>query len=630
MSLKHRVLPVLALAAAALPAGAQQFLYDATALPAQNIWTDGVEIADVDGDGDNDILFANGSTYSSGGAQPQHLFLNDGAGNFSAAHANLAVANFNAKMVIAEDFDSDGDLDLMYAPEGAYPATTQVPRMLVNQGGAQAGVEGTFVNESATRIPNITMASFCVAAGDVDDDGDLDVVFTDGGTFNGVASQARLYLNDGNGFFSDATASRMPVDTYNAQDAILLDYDGDFDIDIALSGKGAVGKRGRLYLNDGTGTFTVSNALNNLGTSATYEIDWGDLDGDGDFDGAVQSITGTSEGWASNTGPNTAPVNTTFPAPNGGDDNEMGLMDYDADGDLDVFVASLASTDKIYRNDGGVFVNQNAAIQAFFDSTLDLGFGDLDGDDDYDVVTGQGESGNFTNRVFVNTTGTPDVTAPTIIDVEQPVGWSVGETVFHVLAQDAISDDGDINASATFSYTTNVGSGGGAATHMGHGLFRAAVPTTAGMHSIDVQFDVTDSAGNVAVANTDLAEAGRWTYVGNGTNGFDAMPQLLMTGPQTSGSLTTLSLTHAKPGAVLVFWLAFAPSPTPLWNGTAYAFPFNTQIITSANGNGAFTASVNWPAGIPTGTQATWQFLCEDNTVIWGGTLSNAVESTSP
>src|SRR5262245_65873516 len=190
---------LLPLGAASL--AAQQFTYDATALPAQNIWTDGVEIADIEGDGDNDILFANGSSYGAGGAQAQHLFLNNGLGTFVAAHAQLNVANFNAKMVIAEDFDNDGDLDLMYAPEGAFPATTQVPRMLINDG------TGNFTDQSATRIPAITMASFCVCAGDVDDDGDLDVVFTDGATFGGMASQARLYLNNGSGFFTDATAA---------------------------------------------------------------------------------------------------------------------------------------------------------------------------------------------------------------------------------------------------------------------------------------------------------------------------------------------------------------------------------------------------------------------------------------
>jgi hypothetical protein len=40
---------------------AQQFVYNPAALPAQNVWTDGVVLVDVDGDGDRDIAFANGS-----------------------------------------------------------------------------------------------------------------------------------------------------------------------------------------------------------------------------------------------------------------------------------------------------------------------------------------------------------------------------------------------------------------------------------------------------------------------------------------------------------------------------------------------------------------------------------------
>src|SRR6185503_20423634 len=68
---------------------AQQFTYDAAALPAQNLWTDGVALVDVDGDTDLDILFANGGVYGGTGSQgalAQHLFLNDGTGHFTAAH----------------------------------------------------------------------------------------------------------------------------------------------------------------------------------------------------------------------------------------------------------------------------------------------------------------------------------------------------------------------------------------------------------------------------------------------------------------------------------------------------------------------------------------------------------------
>jgi hypothetical protein len=609
----------------------QQFTRDASALPAQNVWTDGVLVADVDGDGDMDILFANGSSYGGGGAQPQHYFKNNGSGVFSPSHDLLNVSNFNAKMVIAEDFDNDGDLDLMYAPEGPYPSTTQVPRMLVNQGGLQGGTEGAFVNDSAARLPNLTMASFCVAAGDIDDDGDLDVVFTNGATFSGQASQARLYLNDGNGFFTDATSSNLPTDLYNAQDVTLFDYDGDLDVDIALAGKGGSGKRARLYLNDG-GVFTISNAMNGLGSGATYEIDWGDLDGDGDFDAAVQSIAGQSEGWGRNDGPITALPENTFPTPNGGDDNEMGCMDYDSDGDLDVFVGSLGATEKMYRNDGGgTFVNQQGQIESQGDATLDMGFGDLDGDGDIDFVTGQGESGNFTNKVYDNG-GTADVTDPTIFGKDDPKNWGIYETVFHVQAQDALSDDGHTNMTAAYSYTTNVGSGSGTATRMGGGLFRAAVPTAIGQDSIDLDFTVTDWAGNSSVSSASVVEGGVWTNLGGGTVGLNGMPELHMSGPLLAGGGSTLDLAikKAPAGSLMLFWASLSPVATPLWGGTIHVFPADVKVILFADGDGEFNVSIPWAAGVPSATVSSWQVLVQDGSTIFGATLSNAVGSLTP
>ena len=103
--MSNRILmSALALLGATMPLTAQQFTLARGALPAQSIWTDGVEVADVDGDGDMDILFANGSGYGSGGALAQHFYRNNGSGSFTEAHGALNVANFNAKMVIAEDF----------------------------------------------------------------------------------------------------------------------------------------------------------------------------------------------------------------------------------------------------------------------------------------------------------------------------------------------------------------------------------------------------------------------------------------------------------------------------------------------------------------------------------------------
>src|SRR5262245_49340902 len=68
----------LALAPALL---AQQFTYNAAAIPVgPNIWADGVAIADLNGDGSNDLVFADGGNYASGSAVVQRMYSNNGAG----------------------------------------------------------------------------------------------------------------------------------------------------------------------------------------------------------------------------------------------------------------------------------------------------------------------------------------------------------------------------------------------------------------------------------------------------------------------------------------------------------------------------------------------------------------------
>lgn len=620
--MKAPLLTAIAVSVLASSAGAQQFVMS-TPFAGSAVWTDGVAFADVDGDGDTDVLFANGSGYGSGGAQPQHLFLNNGNATFVAAHGNLNVANFNAKMVIAEDFDNDGDLDLMYAPEGPFPATTQRARMLINNG------SGVFSDQSLTRLPNLTMASFCVCAGDVDDDGDLDVVFTNGATFGGVATQARLFENDGNGFFTDATAARMPVDTYNAQDVTLFDWDGDADIDIALSGKGASGKRGRLYLNDGTGVFTVSNVLNNLGTGATYEIDWGDLNGDGNLDGLVQSITGQSEGWARNNV--TSVTNLTFPSPNGNDDNEMAGMDYDNDGDVDVFVGSLAGTEKVYRNNGnGTFTSATASvIQAQSDATLDLGFADLDGDGDYDMVTGQGEGGNFTNRMYTNG-GSADTLPPVLVNAHTPSAIGASGTVFHVHIRDSIADDGKIYATTSLAYVIDGSTNGTVpGVHMGGGLFRAVVPSNGSTFSISATWSATDSVGNgTSYPPTVIGGINPWTDLGNALAGTNGLPVLVGTGPLTAGSNGSLSLSNALPSSLSVLFIGLTNGSAPLLGGILVPVPPVTALYLNSNPGGGLSFPFVWPVIAP-GTKIYLQYVIQDPGAIFGAAISNAVEANA-
>ncbi len=617
----------LALAALAPIAASQlQFSYNSAALPAQAVWTDGVEIADIDGDGDNDILFANGSAYGgtgAAGAQPQHLFLNNGAGSFTAAHGQLNVANFNAKLVVADDLDGDGDLDLVYASG----STGSPARMLRNNGA------GVFTDVTATNMPNVALRSFSIATGDVDNDGDLDLAVSDGGTFGGIAAQARLYRNNGAGVFTDVTGAQMPVDLYNCQDITFLDYDMDGDVDMALSGKGAAAKRGRLYLNDGAGNFSIDNAMNELGTGNTYETDYADFDGDGDFDSAVQSISGTSEGWGRNDGVGVLQPETTFPAPNGNDDNEMVCMDYNNNGLLDVFVASLATTEKAYRLfPGAVFSNVNSIIQAQSDSSLDMGFGDLDGDGDYDMVTAQGESGNFTNKVYFNA-GPADTLAPTLMQSYVPGAISNPTTIVKAQIADAIADDGHIGCTMSFTYTLLPSGGGSAnATHMGNGLFRMAIPTPPGTTQVTLNCSATDGVGNTGnYGPIVIGGAGSpWTDLGSALAGVSGNPSLVGTGPLTTGSAGTLSLTNGAPSALSILFISLSSTPAPFKCGTLVPVPILTQLSLFTNGAGAIPLGwAAWPAGL-SGASLYFQYGIADGAAVCGVALSNALRANVP
>jgi hypothetical protein len=385
------------LSAAALPQAlwidATEALLDSTAE-----WTNKVELADIDGDGRLDLLFANGGDYSEAGTPvANRVFLNAGPDQRFVERTEEVFGSRPdlARVIKARDFDGDGRADIFVG------TTYQTQSRLF-----MADAAGNFIERTATHLPTMPLSVGDAEPGDVDGDGDLDLVVADWGPGDNMSNdggRTRLWLNDGAGRFTDATESRMPeLRVRFSWDLELVDVDNDFDLDILVSCKRCGGSA--LFRNDGAGTFEhdrrgLPQYTNN------YEFEAMDLDGDGFLDlvtindGEIVGGNGGSrrEHVFQNNGEGRFRDVTDAWWPDeeniGEDDNMVAFLDYDSDGDADFVIGSLSGPDRLLINDGAGHLRSADAVFAGADTpgTLGLALGDLDGDGRLDVVQAQGE-----------------------------------------------------------------------------------------------------------------------------------------------------------------------------------------------------------------------------------------------
>jgi len=438
----------LVLVALASTASAQQFQYQAGMIPGTARWSEGVEAADVDNDGDLDLFFADGEGYSSAGVQRQNVLeinkkIETGILSFAdESVARLGAHTSNAKGVTTGDINGDGWIDALYS--NAF--NTAPASLYVNQG---AGNPGFFTFDGVARGFTTNVSAGGAMFADVDNDGDLDVVMNNNYIGSG-SGKPRLYKNDGAGFFTLDAAGFAAAPSKNSQmDVQMVDLDGDWTIDFFGDNRGSnTNGTHFLMLNDGTGVFSDNSTLLPATSTNCYEAEVGDLDGDNDIDMFFVSLSGFSEGAMKN---NLVPTNAlTFTAQSalgGEDDNEIALVDYDVDGDYDVIVGSLAAHEKLYRNDGNFsFVDQSAQITAISDSTLDCTVADLDNDGRYDLITAQGESNSaqWVNKVYLNVTGPVDNRPPVVTALNSPAAISHNDAnaIVQAKVRDQVLDDG--------------------------------------------------------------------------------------------------------------------------------------------------------------------------------------------
>src|SRR5262245_44285667 len=205
-----------------------------------------IALGDVDGDGGLDALA--GDQSGPPGAQ-NRLFLNDGSGMFSDATPQLPSILSQTWSIALGDVDGDGDLDGLVGNAGQ-------SALLRNEG------SGVFT-DATTQLPALWALTIAVGLGDVDGDGDLDAFLGNSAYLTGA--QNRLYLNDGSGVLADAT-SQLPAVLDSTQCVALGDLDGDGDLDIF------VGNGDRLLRNDGSGAFVDASAQLPVQPNSTMDV----------------------------------------------------------------------------------------------------------------------------------------------------------------------------------------------------------------------------------------------------------------------------------------------------------------------------------------------------------------------
>lgn len=220
-------------------------------------------IIDLDGDGKADWLRGLG-----GGV---FLDKGNGLGGFEPERFVVEVPRSRAEVLcLPADIDGDGRIDLL-AEWGHYEAPAGNSRVCRNRG------DGTF--EVRSLEPDVSIKG----AGDVDQDGDLDLIVIEQKSFPPV-----IYLNDGKGGFTKNARAVRGVSGAPAYAswglAVLVDLDNDGRGDLVMNGKHFL----KILRGLGGGEFESVNEVWGIADYAACSVDdglcFGDVDGDGDLD----------------------------------------------------------------------------------------------------------------------------------------------------------------------------------------------------------------------------------------------------------------------------------------------------------------------------------------------------------
>ena len=270
----------------------------------------GVTVGDYDNDGDPDLYLNNHG--------PNVLYKNNGDGTFTNVTAEAGVANGNVVGAGAAflDIEADGDLDLYVANYLEFDYDTHVERMV-------GGIPSYPSPRDFTAVPDT------------------------------------LFRNNGNGTFSDISReSGVAAHAGTGMGMVCADYDKDGDTDIFVLNDVA---ENFFFQNDGTGHFEEVGLINGTAYNASGDengsmgVDCGDYDNDGLLDFVMTSYQNESPVLYRNVGDGLLEDVTALTGAGAGCVPHVnwgtGFVDFDNDGDRDIFIANGHTEDNIDLRD---------------------------------------------------------------------------------------------------------------------------------------------------------------------------------------------------------------------------------------------------------------------------------------